>query len=269
MRHVLLLFLPLAALAQCPTNQYVLDLNEPVCTSTRPTCGAGEYETSAPTHTALLGCAVCADGTYSESSEAEQVCEDHSPACEPGRYQAIAPTTSNDRTCTLCPAGTFCPDSNSLAASPCPVNRFQPNAGAVGCLAVTACAASEWQKTAPTASTDRVCEPVTSCRWPEVETVSATATSDRACAVLNATATTTVPGKSKSKGLSDSAIAGVILACLVAVILTGVLGYVCFAKQNTPTHRTVASYKRRLKTFSVGDSDGDEVVIGGITVKAS
>ncbi len=66
---------------------------------------------------------------------------------------------------------------------PCEAGSFQPSEGAA-CEPHTTCTATEYESTAPTATSNRACTALTVCSGTEYETTAPTATSDRVCTAL-------------------------------------------------------------------------------------
>ena len=73
-------------------------------------------------------------------------------------------------------------DAGTDASMTCTAAQYRNAAGV--CTALTACTATQYESTAPTATTDRVCMPLTVCTATQYESTAATATSNRVCMPL-------------------------------------------------------------------------------------
>merc|ERR1719163_127119 len=99
-----------------------------VCTALN-VCGAGEYESTAPTATSDRECkavTVCTAGEYESTAPtatSDRVCKSHGQ-CTAYQYESTAPTATSDRECK----------------------------------AVTVCTANQYESAAPTATSDRECK---------------------------------------------------------------------------------------------------------------
>ena len=81
-----------------------------------------------------------------------------------------------------CSAGELVNASNKCEA--CPGGTYQPltDHNSASCTPWSLCRPTEWETTAPTATTNRVCQAHTTCGATGYETIPPTATSDRVCA---------------------------------------------------------------------------------------
>lgn len=64
----------------------------------------------------------------------------------------LSATTAATTTTVFCPPGTSGPE-----CSACPSETFQPEPGQMACLVVTVCSAGQYERTAPTSTSDRHC----------------------------------------------------------------------------------------------------------------
>src|SRR6478735_8506969 len=152
-----------AKLGQCGANEY--EKAAPTAGSDREcsplsVCAAGTFVSIKPAAASNRQCSACPASTFSSALNAE-LCAAWSP-CKSGETESVAPSASSDRVCSACGSGKY---------------------GSAGqCQALTVCTATEYEATAPTATTDRRCAAVTVCQPGSRETAAPTATTDRQCA---------------------------------------------------------------------------------------
>ena len=160
--------------------------------ATISSCGAGEYESAAPTATSDRICSACT--TCSGNEYVTLACSDGNgtnnrqcapvTACSASEYQTAAPTATTDRACAT----------------------------------LRACTSSEYETVAPTATSDRQCAPVTLCSGSEYELAAPTATSDRVCAEDTTSPTGISPTAADTSGTSSTEICDKGLAFELACI---------------------------------------------------
>ncbi len=91
----------------------------------------------------------CAAGSYDHDDDPSTACQEHT-TCAAGEFVQSEGTASSDRVCAACSSGTYSDETNAAACSPW-----------------TACAWSEAEAQAPSATLDRGCEPGSEYRFLE------------------------------------------------------------------------------------------------------
>jgi hypothetical protein len=116
-------------------------------------------------------------------------CGDEAARTTPCKAGTYGP---GDGDCVPCDPGTHCPEGSLTPTSCIAGETWDDDAtAATGCVAVSACAATEYESIAPTVTVDRHCTALTTCSVSEWESTAPTATSDRVCAFY----TTCQPGE--------------------------------------------------------------------------
>ena len=146
-----------AALTVCGAGEFectaATATSDRVCCAVS-SCSAGEEVAKAATATSDRVCEACSAGTSDHDSQWQTPCV----ACGAGAY--VAGGSTGACASHLCGAGTV--DDDGLSSTPCaPCTAgvdFAPQAGLTVCWPVKECVAGEQEKTAPTQSTNRVCE---------------------------------------------------------------------------------------------------------------
>ncbi len=145
------------------------------------TCPVGTYVENHPSATEDRVCAPCKKGTLSREENSGRCTTVEE--CPAGSYEVEPDSSSSELSCKSCPEGNYCPGGNSSPVE-CSEETWDGGSGASECQDWTQCKSDEFEKSAGSASSDRICEAVTSCKDTEYETKAPTATSDRLCAPL-------------------------------------------------------------------------------------
>jgi hypothetical protein len=105
--------------------------------------------------------------------------------CTNDEFESAAPTATSDRVCAPCDeACTYCDGPSAADCLACPAGSYLSPGG---CLELSTCGTGQYQATAPTATTDRVCATCTICTGTEYEVVACAdgdGAADRVCAPL-------------------------------------------------------------------------------------
>eukprot|EP00043_Microstomoeca_roanoka_P015821 m.158745 g.158745 ORF g.158745 m.158745 type:complete len:1646 (-) comp16337_c1_seq1:113-5050(-) len=128
-----------------------------------------EYASTLPTPSTNV---ICSPLTRCRSSEYEQQASTYSSdvvcarisTCAKGTFEQHAPTSTTDRVC-----------------SPCRGDTYQDQAEQLSCKRATQCDGDQYQAQNVTATSDRLCLAITECLENEWERVAPTLTSDREC----------------------------------------------------------------------------------------
>ena len=171
-------------------------------------CKGSEYEEHPPTKTSDRWCRVhmnCPTGHYEvvpALRHLDAVCVAHRKPCAAGSYETVVPTKFNDRECKPCAIGHFKDHSGAAqckACGPgqyqdrsgrsecrhCGVHEFAPSHGQSGCSQHRTCnSKTQWQKAAPSRSSDRACAAIDICTKSEYEAKAPSASSDRECSTI-------------------------------------------------------------------------------------
>ncbi|HKO46287.1 MAG TPA: hypothetical protein VJV79_01105, partial [Polyangiaceae bacterium] len=133
-------------------------------------CGAGTYVSGAATATTNRMCAPCAAGTFSSQPNVS-MCKAWK-TCATDETESVAPDLTSDRVCSACGAGKY-----SLNGK---------------CMALTECAATEYESKPATATSDRTCKAISDCSPGNRQTAAPTKTTDRQCAACGANSFSTI-----------------------------------------------------------------------------
>jgi len=149
---------PFHTARQCIPGQR--ELRPPSASSDRACepCGAMHFSRAVN----AASCEVCPGGKF-QTEPGQPFCEAKQP-CPPGTYEtdeadAAGVATYSSARCRPCPAGTFSRASDAPACEACAAGTYQPAAGQSFCAAHTVCTAGAHASAAPSASSDRACEP--------------------------------------------------------------------------------------------------------------
>jgi predicted chitinase len=171
-------------------------------------CQSTEYETAAPTDSSDRVCAAhtpCPAGQFESQAPGpfnDRTCADVGNACVAGTFERAGPSGTSPRICQPCGVGRFQVSSGQTHCdvcapghfqeragqdhcTPCLAGQHQPFAAQAGCTMTTVCSATQYEKQAPTATSNRQCRRITTCAPNMYQVAAPTATSNRQCAVNN------------------------------------------------------------------------------------
>lgn len=213
------------------------------CADDPPTCDDGLLQTTAPSNVDMVGCTdcppgsacmagiatLCADGLYSEAgAEVCTVCL----KCAAGKYVRDECTTTQDTNCHNCPAGYTCAGEEADPVA-CDYENglFAPDRGSIACTESPECEANEFISKAATLTKPHVCTAVGSCGKYTI-LKEATATSDTICDTPSGPrAAGHLIEDDKPKGISNQAIAGIVIGCSLGLAaIAGVVYWCVFSK---------------------------------------
>eukprot|EP00049_Salpingoeca_infusionum_P008285 m.134987 g.134987 ORF g.134987 m.134987 type:complete len:3074 (+) comp13971_c1_seq1:42-9263(+) len=196
---------PSSVCSPCPNNTFTASYNSTQCDAVT-TCSAGEAEVVAPTRIRDRVCVQCTAGTFTTSFKKPCVSWTTCPSGAEPDAGAAAPSSSTDRVCTACSENTFkategnfmcsnqtvCMAGTFVTKDPtttsdrkcqlCATETFSTQENADSCTQASTCTVGEtFESSAPTTSTDRLCQPVTMCSATEFQATPPGVKFDRVC----------------------------------------------------------------------------------------
>jgi len=147
----------------CVPGKFGAQTNQAACTD----CGTGHYSADA----GMVRCTACAAGTFADAG-GMAACDN----CRAGRFQASVGQTQ----CMDCLAGTFSRGAADRCDA-CAAGRWQPAAGSQQCRSAAQCEGSEFEKHAPSGTSDRICSSTEQCSASKYESGAAAGGQPREC----------------------------------------------------------------------------------------
>ena len=159
-----------AACEGCAAGQVQPSSGQAACTA----CAAGRFE--ARVGIAAAPCTACAVGQF--AAQAGLAACSVWRTCTAGEGAAVAANATSDVRCAACTAPGAGQDPRAAGGS------YSKDVDSAACAPVTVCEADEYQSTAPTATSDRLCSTFKhrlGCPVGQKQTAAPTATADRVC----------------------------------------------------------------------------------------
>jgi hypothetical protein len=169
----------------CPAGHFKSATGNAASCSAWRTCGVGSGLATEGTATADRSCAACVVGVTFSTADDGSVCSSVSAPCSSGFFTAVAASAGNDLACKPNPDGAFTdsdgqnssvvwrtcgPGTGMVTEGTATTDRmcavciagstFSPVDSGAACIALTQCKSTEWESTAPTTSSDRLCSAI-------------------------------------------------------------------------------------------------------------